>query len=112
MGTENYGLEGIEALYDERLEGTNGSVVRLVAQNGTEMLFENYQNYNDAIDGNDLTLTLDSNIQAIAEKYLQQAMEANYIQNGGPDPRRGGALRRQDGGPYGPVAQYGRLRHL
>ncbi len=83
VGTENYGLEGIEALYDERLEGTNGSVVRLVAQNGTEMLFENYQNYNDAIDGNDLTLTLDCNIQAIAEKYLQQAMEANYIQNGG-----------------------------
>ncbi len=83
VGRDNYGLEGIEALYDDSLEGTNGSVVRLVAQNGTEMLFENYQNYNDAIDGNDMTLTLDSTIQAVAEKYLQQAMEANYIQNGG-----------------------------
>ncbi len=83
VGTDNYGLEGIEALYDSKLEGTNGSVVRLVARNGTQMLFENYQNYNDAIDGNDVTLTLDSTIQAIAEKYLQQAMKANYIQNGG-----------------------------
>ena len=83
VGRENFGLEGIEALYDDSLEGTNGSVVRLVAQNGTEMLFENYQNYNDAIDGNDMTLTLDYTIQSIAEKYLQQAMEANYIQNGG-----------------------------
>ncbi len=83
VGRDNFGLEGIEALYDDSLEGTNGSVVRLVAQNGTEMLFENYQNYNDAIDGNDMTLTLDATIQAIAEKYLQQAMEANYILNGG-----------------------------
>ncbi len=83
VGTDNYGLEGIEALYDSKLEGTNGSVVRLVASNGTEMLFENYQNYNDAIDGNDMTLTLDSTIQSIAEKYLRQAMEANMIQNGG-----------------------------
>lgn len=83
VGTENYGLEGIEALYDSKLEGTNGSVVRLVANNGTEMLFENYQNYNDAVDGYDITLTLDSTVQAIAEKYLKQAMEANYILNGG-----------------------------
>lgn len=83
VGTDNYGLEGIEALYDSKLEGTNGSVVRLVASNGTEMLFENYQNYNDAIDGNDMTLTLDTTVQAIAEKYLAQAMQANYIQNGG-----------------------------
>ncbi len=83
VGRDNFGLEGIEALYDDKLEGTNGSVVRLVAMNGTEMLFENYQNYNDAIDGNDMTLTLDATIQSIAEKYLQQAMQANYIQNGG-----------------------------
>ena len=83
VGTDNYGLEGIERIYDSKLEGTNGSVVRLVARNGTQMLFENYQNYNDAIDGNDVTLTLDATIQSIAEKYLQQAMKANYIQNGG-----------------------------
>ncbi len=83
VGTENFGLEGLEALYDDKLEGTNGSVVRLVAQNGTEMLFENYQNYNDAIDGNDITLTLDATIQGVAEKYLAQAMDANYILNGG-----------------------------
>ncbi len=83
VGTDNYGLEGIEALYDSSLEGTNGSIVRLVANNGTEMLFENYQNYNDAIDGCDMTLTLDYEIQSVIEKYLQDAIKANYILNGG-----------------------------
>ncbi|MGM9521730.1 MAG: penicillin-binding transpeptidase domain-containing protein [Oscillospiraceae bacterium] len=83
VGTDNYGLEGIEALYDDYLEGTDGSVVRLTTSNGTEMLFENYENYNDAIDGSDIVLTLDVTIQNIAEKYLAQAVETNYIQNGG-----------------------------
>ncbi len=83
VGTDNYGLEGIESKYNDYLEGTDGSIVRLTTSNGTEMLFENYENYNDAIDGSDLTLTLDVNIQLIAEKYLEAAMSANYIQNGG-----------------------------
>lgn len=83
VGTDNYGLEGIELLYNDYLEGTDGSVVRLSASNGIELLFESYENYNDAIDGCDLTLTLDITIQNIAEKYLEQAMEDNMIRNGG-----------------------------
>ncbi len=83
VGTDNYGLQGIEALYDDYLEGTDGSIIRLATSNGTEMLFENYENYNDAVDGSDLTLTIDVNIQNIAEKYLKQAMAVNSIQDGG-----------------------------
>ncbi len=83
VGTDNYGLEGIESVYNDYLEGTDGSIVRLTTSNGTQMLFENYENYNDAVDGADLTLTLDVNIQNIAEKYLEQAMNNNYIQTGG-----------------------------
>jgi stage V sporulation protein D (sporulation-specific penicillin-binding protein) len=35
------------------------------------------------VDGNDLTLTLDINIQSVAEKYLAEAVEENSIQDGG-----------------------------
>lgn len=83
VGSDNYGLEGIEMLYNSYLEGTDGSVVRLTASNGIDLLYENYENYNDAIDGGDISLTLDVTVQGIAEKYLAQAIEENYIQNGG-----------------------------
>lgn len=83
VGTENTGLEGLEAEYDSYLSGTDGSVVRLTANNGTDMLFDSYENYYDAVDGSDLELSIDVTIQAIAEKYLEQAIADNRAQNGG-----------------------------
>lgn len=82
-GTDNVGLDGLESLYDSYLTGTNGSTVRLTASNGVDLLYENFENYNDATDGYDLTLTIDTAVQGIAEKYLDQAIEDNYIKNGG-----------------------------
>lgn len=83
VGMENSGLEGLEAEYNGYLTGTDGSVVRLTSNNGTDMLFDSYENYYDAVDGSDLALTVDVNIQAIAEKYLKQAIIDNRAQNGG-----------------------------
>jgi len=82
VGTDNTGLMGIESKYDAYLTGTNGRIVRLKSSNGTDMLFEDYEDYYDAINGDNIYLTIDANIQQIMEKCLQQAVEDYVIQNG------------------------------
>ena len=83
VGTDNYGLEGVEAVYNESLEGTNGRIVRAATAQGMDMLYTGYEDYFDAADGQSLVLTLDSTIQYYLEKNLAQAIEDNEILNGG-----------------------------
>lgn len=82
-GSEGQGLEGIEYLYDKYLEGNDGSIIRLKTADGSNMLFTDYEYYFDAQNGCDITTTIDSSIQYIVEKYLDQAIEDYDIQNGG-----------------------------
>lgn len=83
VGDENYGLEGIEAYYNQYLEGVDGSVVRLKSANGTDLLYNDYENFYDAEDGSDVKLTIKSNVQYYVEKHLKQAIEDYDVQNGG-----------------------------
>lgn len=83
VGADGYGLEGIEAKYNEYLEGTDGSIARLTTADGTDMLYTNYEDYYDAVDGSDLNLTIDVTVQHIAEKYLEQAIADYDVENGG-----------------------------
>ena len=46
-------------------------------------MLSSYENYIDAQDGADLTLTIDSSIQSLAEQLLQEGIEAYDVQNGG-----------------------------
>ncbi|MBQ2960753.1 MAG: PASTA domain-containing protein [Oscillospiraceae bacterium] len=82
VGTDNYGLEGIEARYDELLSGTAGSTLRATNAYGTELLFTQYEEYVPGQDGCDIITTLDSTIQYYVEKHLKQAVEDYDIQNG------------------------------
>lgn len=75
------GAYGIEAVYDDVLQGTAGRVVTTKTAAGTEM-YNSYSEYIDAIDGYDLTLTIDSTIQAYAEKALEKGIEAYDVRNG------------------------------
>ena len=83
VGTDGNGLSGIETEYDSYLAGTDGSVVRLTNAEGDDLLFTDYEYYYDAVDGSDLTLTLDVTAQYIAEKYLDQAISDYDVQKGG-----------------------------
>ncbi|MDR0862934.1 MAG: PASTA domain-containing protein [Oscillospiraceae bacterium] len=82
VGDDNTGLEGLERKYNEYLTGTPGRVVRLKNAGGTDMLFNDFEDYYDAEDGDSITLTMDAIIQSKIEKHLSQAIEDYDIQNG------------------------------
>ena len=71
-GSDNQGLDGIEAKYDEVLSGTKGAIKRHTDAKGGEIGDEG-ETYVAAIDGDELVLTIDINIQSIIEKYLEEA---------------------------------------
>ena len=82
VGTDNYGLEGIEAQYDPVLAGSAGRTVRVTNAFGTELLFDSFEEFEPGEDGCDLVTTIDSAIQYYVEKHLKQAVLDYDIQNG------------------------------
>lgn len=82
VGAENKGLSGIEAYYNDTLQGKDGEVARLTTAQGTRMLYSGFEKYDDPVDGNDLVLTIDQTIQYYVEKHLQQAVADYDVQNG------------------------------
>ena len=81
-GSDNQGLDGIEAKYEEELKGEKGAIKRHTDAKGGE-IGEEGENYVPAVDGNDLVLTIDLNIQSIVEKYLEEACIDNKCTDGG-----------------------------
>lgn len=81
-GSDNQGLDGIEAKYDKELQGKKGSIQKHTDAKGGEIGTEG-EKYVSAIDGNDLVLTIDLTIQSIVEKYLKEACIDNKCTDGG-----------------------------
>lgn len=81
-GSDNQGLDGIEAKYDNELKGVQGSIQRHADAKGGEIGKEG-ENYVSAVDGNDIVLTIDFTIQSIVEKYLEEACIDNKCTDGG-----------------------------
>ncbi len=79
-GSDNQGLDGIEAKYDDELKGTNGKIERETNATGESLGSEEYV---AAVDGNNLILTIDMTIQSIVEKYLEEACIDNVCTDGG-----------------------------
>ena len=104
------GAYGVEAIYNDVLEGTVGRVVR--TGTGVEM-YDSYSEYVDAEDGCDLTLTIDTTIQSYAERILEEGIKAYDVQRGGwcvvLDPQTGAVLAMASSPDYDPN-QYGTIR--
>ena len=81
-GSDNQGLDGIEAKYDTQLKGKQGAIKRHTDAKGKE-IGEEGENYVPAVDGNDIVLTIDLTIQSIVEKYLEEACIDNICTDGG-----------------------------
>ena len=81
-GSDNQGLDGIEAKYDSELKGLQGAIQRHTDAKGGEIGDEG-ENYVPAVDGKDLVLTIDLTIQSIVEKYLEEACIDNVCTDGG-----------------------------
>ncbi len=95
IGSDNQGLDGIEAKYDEVLTGENGSISKMMDAKGN-IIGDNGENYENSNKGNELILSIDMNIQGIVEKYLEQACIENVCTDGGNviimDPNNGDIL--------------------
>lgn len=82
VGSDNQGLDGIEAKYNDELTGENGSISKMLDAKGN-IIGDSGESYEESVQGNNLILTIDMNIQAIAEKYLEEACIENVCTDGG-----------------------------
>lgn len=80
-GTDNNGLFGLENSLEDILSGTVGQVVTLIDSVNDEIPNQE-KSYIEPKNGSNVYLTLDVNIQSIAEKYLSQAVIDNKADYG------------------------------
>ncbi len=95
IGTDGYGMYGLEATKNSTLEGENGLVVTAKSSDGTDLLYQ-YEQYYDAKNGDSLVTTLDTTVQYYLEQGLK-TLEAKYGTGKGAagivmDPRDGSIL--------------------
>ena len=81
-GSDNQGLDGIEAKYNDILAGKNGTIQRATDATG-EKIGTDGEVYSSPIDGNNIKLSIDMTIQSIVEKHLEEACIDNKCTDGG-----------------------------
>ncbi len=79
-GGDNQGIIGLEVKYDDYLQGTNGKILTLTDARGVEI--ENAgESRLDPINGNNLVISIDYNIQMYAEQVAAKVMEQKQADN-------------------------------
>lgn len=78
VGTENKGLNGIEALYDKELSGEAGVLISPKDPRGGIMPYA-YEKYVDPQNGLSVVLTIDEVMQHYLEKHLETALVENNL---------------------------------
>ena len=77
-GGDGEGLYGLEYQYDEILSGTDGKYIGAKDSFGNELVYD-YESYIPAIDGYNITTTIDVYIQA----ELEEQLKTTYHESGG-----------------------------
>jgi stage V sporulation protein D (sporulation-specific penicillin-binding protein) len=79
QSTNLVGICGAEATYENVLKGVNGKIVRAADGKGDDIAYK-YETYIEAKDGQNIVLSIDITVQAMLEKYLEEA----YYDNNNP----------------------------
>ena len=75
VNADGKGETGIEAYYDENLQGESGRILTATDVAG-RVLDSSYEAYYDAVEGNGVVLTIDFEIQSYLENALNQAYDS------------------------------------
>jgi cell division protein FtsI (penicillin-binding protein 3) len=97
LGSDGEPLQGFELLFDERLSGTDGSAT--YETGGGQRLPLGDNNVVEPVDGSDLTLTIDRDVQWYAQRVLRQAVQGSGGESGVAivlDSRTGEVLANAD----------------
>lgn len=81
VGLDNSGLAGLEHLYDKELKGDPVNLKYTIDNKGRPIKFESHQDVTAR--AKDIYLTIDKDIQGMAEKYLREAVVKHSADKGG-----------------------------
>lgn len=81
VGLDNNGLAGLEHLYDKELKGDPVTLKYTIDNKGRAIKFESHQNV--TAQAKDIYLTIDKDVQGMAEKYLKEAVIKHDADKGG-----------------------------
>ncbi len=80
VGVDGYGLDGLEQHFDDELQGNLRQWTIIKDRMGR--IFDRQDVCSQGYEGNNIILTIDSNIQYIAETALQKSVEENNAKSG------------------------------
>lgn len=79
-GSDNQGIVGLEVAYETFLKGTNGTILTLTTASGVEIEGA-AEDRIEPLQGNNLHISLDVNIQSPAEQIAKKVLEAKSANN-------------------------------
>lgn len=81
VGLDNRGLSGLEYMFDKELRGNPVTLKYTIDNKGRPIKFESHQDV--TAQAKDIYLTIDKDIQGMAEKYLKEAVLKHNADKGG-----------------------------
>jgi stage V sporulation protein D (sporulation-specific penicillin-binding protein) len=108
VNSDNVGLNGVELQYDSDLTGIDGYKIAEIDGTLSELPYQTVQ-YTSPINGKDITLTIDENIQLMAEKIAEKGLEQHNAKGVGiivTNPNNGEILAMVNKPDFNPNTPY------